>query len=89
MSQKLIILHTQVFYLKYLLTVHLDNPCNENQPDALFILNYRYFVKQPAHVSGVFIVHYFLLFSLALQPSEGHGVLFHEVLSSHTTHHSP
>jgi hypothetical protein len=39
-----------------LLTVHLDIFCNENQPDALFTL--IYFVSQPLHASGIFIVHH-------------------------------
>jgi Rps23 Pro-64 3,4-dihydroxylase Tpa1-like proline 4-hydroxylase len=44
------------FFMSYvLLTVHLDNFCNENQLDALSLL---YFVRHPLHVSGVFIVLY-------------------------------
>jgi hypothetical protein len=45
-----------MFFMFYvLLTVHLDHFCNENQLDALSLF---YFVRQPLHVSGVFIVLY-------------------------------
>jgi hypothetical protein len=36
--------------------MHLDILCNENQPDALFMLNF--FATQPLHVSGMFIAHH-------------------------------
>jgi hypothetical protein len=45
--------------------VHLDNLCNENQLDALFIL--IYIAKQPLHVSGVFIAHHQEVFTVYAQ----------------------
>jgi hypothetical protein len=45
--------------------VRLDKLCNENQPDAIFILNY--FVRQPLHVLGVFIAHHQEVFTAYLQ----------------------
>jgi hypothetical protein len=51
------------FYV--LLAVHLDNLCNENQLDALFIL--IYFINQPLHVSGIFIAHHQEVFTVYAQ----------------------
>jgi hypothetical protein len=48
-----------------LLTVHLDNLSNENQLDALFILNY--FVRQSLNVTDVFVAHHQEVFTVYVQ----------------------
>jgi hypothetical protein len=47
--------------------VYLDNLCNENQRDALFILNL--FSQKPLQVSGVFTVHHQEVFAVYVQQS--------------------
>jgi hypothetical protein len=49
----------------FLLTVHLDIVCNENQLDALFI--FSYFVNQPLYASGIFFSHHQELFTVYVQ----------------------
>jgi hypothetical protein len=48
-----------------LLPVHLDILCNENQPDALFMLNL--FCQSLLHVSGMFIAHHQEVFTIYVQ----------------------
>jgi hypothetical protein len=54
---------TTKFYV--LLTLHLDILCNENQPDAPFILNL--FSQSPLHVSAMFIAHHQEVFTVYVQ----------------------
>jgi hypothetical protein len=54
---------TEIFYV--LLAVHLDNLCNENQPEALFILNL--FLQKPLDVAGMFIAHNQEVFTVYVQ----------------------
>jgi hypothetical protein len=49
--------------------VRLDNLCNENQLDALYIL--IYFINQPLHVLGTFTAHHQEAFTVYVQQLVG------------------
>jgi hypothetical protein len=48
-----------------MLTVYLDILYNENQLEAL--LSLIYFVRQPLHVSGMYVAHYQEVFTVYVQ----------------------